>query len=210
MITKRVLPAGARGRGMGGLRAALAVAALLLPSTGEAATGAAASATVGVGGGTYPVPPRQTPVQRGVMAKVQALASRSSQRAVGSVLRFLDEPAFRAQLTACCPSVASLSAPALYTKFKAEVSTMEVVHNWDPRPNGSPMDELNMSTWLAATYDYNLWQMSVLGLKHASFLFNCDLAEVSPATICARRCGSVLTVVYRCVTCAEPVAQLRR
>jgi hypothetical protein len=23
-----------------------------------------------------------------------------------------------------------------------------------------------------------LWQMSVLGLRHASFLFNCDLAEV--------------------------------
>ena len=55
---------------------------------------------------------------------------------------------------------------------------MEMVHNWDPRDNGSPMDELNLSTWVEAKYDYNLWQMSVLGLRHASFLFNCDLAEV--------------------------------
>lgn len=146
-----------------------------------AASAAAALLALGlatVGAVDYPLPPRQTPIQRGVMTKVQALAPRSSQRALNPVLHFLDEPGFRAHLRGCCPSVASLSAPALYARFKAEVSTMELVHNWDPRPNGSPMDELNMSTWIAAKYDYNLWQMSVLGLKRASFLFNCDLAEV--------------------------------
>ena len=32
--------------------------------------------------------------------------------------------------------------------------------------------------WAEASYDINLWQMSFLKLKPASFLWNCDLAEV--------------------------------
>lgn len=107
-------------------------------------------------------------------------------------------------------------AAALYDRFKAEVGTMEMVHNWDPRPNGSPFDELNLTTWLNAvtaprskipsncrphhhdlchdpcthvqSYDYNLWEMSFLGLREASFLSNCDLAEVGlmgfPRSVC--------------------------
>lgn len=125
-----------------------------------------------------PLPPRQTAVQREVIQRVQRAAPADSAAATAGVLAFLDDDAFRAGLKRCCPAVATLSAPELYSRFKAEIATMELVHNFDPRNNGSPMDELNLTVWQHAHYDYNLWQMSVLGLRHASFLWNCDLAEV--------------------------------
>ena len=125
-----------------------------------------------------PLPPRQTNVQREVIQRVQRAAPADSASATAGVLAFLDDKDFRAGLKRCCPGVAALSASALYSRFKKEVATMELVHNFDPRDNGSPMDELNLTVWQHASYDYNLWQMSVLGLRHASFLWNCDLAEV--------------------------------
>ena len=154
------------------------MAAGMLPLLAAAAFAALAAGTAAAAPAPPPLPPRQTPVQRDVIERVQRAAPADSAAATADVLRFMDDPAFRAHLRGCCPSVAQLSAPALYSRFRAEVATMELVHNWDPRDNGSPMDELNLTTWLEAKYDYNLWQMSVLGLRHASFLFNCDLAEV--------------------------------
>lgn len=129
--------------------------------------------------GLPPQPPRQTPVQALVMDVAAKAAPAASAAATPAILEYLNDVTFRKSLQNCCNgTVASLSAHNLYEQFKAEVEAMEMVHNWDPRPNGSPMDELNLTTWDAARYDYNLWEMSYLGLKHASFLSNCDLAEV--------------------------------
>ena len=148
---------------MGVLPAAL----LCCAATTALATAAAAAAAP-------PLPPRQTAVQRQVIERVQRSAPADSAAATAGVLAFLDDAAFRASLKRCCPAVAGLSASALYVRFKEEVATMELVHNFDPRSNGSPMDELNLTVWMHARYDYNLWQMSVLGLRHASFLWNCE------------------------------------
>jgi hypothetical protein len=130
------------------------------------------------GGPPHPAPPKQTAVQQALMRRVQAAAPSDSAAATHGIVQFLDSPAFRAHLRVCCPSVAGLRAPALYARFKAEISTMEMVHNWDPRPNDSEFDELNLTVWGGYGYDINLWQMSYLGLKEASFLWNCDKAEV--------------------------------
>jgi len=86
---------------------------------------AAAAAALPAG---LPIPPRQTAVQRAVIAKIAAQAAADSPRSTSGVLSFLDDASFRANLCACCSSVAALPASALYARFKAELGVMELVH----------------------------------------------------------------------------------
>ena len=54
-------------------------------------------------------------------------------RATLQLLVALDDPALRATLSACCPQVATLSAPELLAAFEAEAAVAEITHNIQAR-----------------------------------------------------------------------------
>ena len=121
------------------------------------------------------LPPRQSPSQAALFDRVSRDAKSDSASATATILAYLDTAPFRAALAECCGSVAALPATTLLARFRAEVDTMELVHNFDPR--GGEFGELNLTQWLRMDYDYNLWTMAYLGNHTPSFLSNCDKAE---------------------------------
>ena len=118
-----------------------------------AATGAAAAST----------PPRQTAVQRALLAELEPRAAAASAAATPRVLALLGSDAFKAGLAACCPTIASKTPAELLALLEAEVAVAELTHNFAPI-NDSWENDVSIATLGNATYFYNLWELSFLGL----------------------------------------------
>ena len=93
--------------------------------------------------------------------------------ATPSLLRALDEPAFRANLSALLgpaaggAAVAALPAAALLARAEAEWAVAETVHNFDPRPETTSMSCLNcvdpdLAIASNTSWFVNDWEMLLL------------------------------------------------
>ena len=99
------------------------------------------------------------------------MASERHTAATPELLRALDSPAFRANLSALLPpgssSVAALPAVELIARAEAEWNVAEVVHNFDPRPEPTSMSCLNcvdpdLAIARNTSYWVNDWEMLLL------------------------------------------------
>ena len=101
--------------------------------------------------------------------------------ATPSLLRALDEPAFRANLSALLgpggAAVAALPAAALLARAEAEWAVAETVHNFDPRPETTSMSCLNCVDPDLAIASNTSWFVNDWGMLHGHS--SCPLCSVS-------------------------------
>ena len=77
------------------------------------------------------VPPRQSDVQRRLIASIDRKAQAASEEATPALLSLLGGANFTAGLHACCPSVADLDPPALLQLLADELRAAELTHNFN-------------------------------------------------------------------------------
>lgn len=89
---------------------------------------AAAASNRSINSSPFPIPPVQTPMQKANVKRLAAAAAIKSPAATSTVLGLLETPAFRSDISACCPDLASLSAEDLLNQYRAEVAVTEIGH----------------------------------------------------------------------------------
>ncbi|CAE7447611.1 clpC [Symbiodinium natans] len=122
--------------------------------------------------------PVQTPWQQRLVRQVHATARQASAAAEEALHRRLDSPDIRQALEKCCPSAASLPAPALAERLRAEVRAAEVVSGFSTEVNASwfsfSLDEAER-----VPYYENLWEVWVRNRAEISnYSFGLDWVEV--------------------------------
>ena len=127
-------------------------------------------------GRAQPDPPVQTQLQRQIFAKHAAEAAVAAPRATPAVLEAFDDPGFRAALERCCPEFARLSAGALLEEFRAQMSVIEIIHNFHPTVNENGTDhrpnsaDVTLAMLENSTYLYNMWELAPLNLTDVSYI----------------------------------------
>jgi hypothetical protein len=123
-----------------------------------------------------PVPPVQTQMQREIFAQHAAQAAIASPQATPEVLEAFDDPDFRAALERCCPDFAKHSSGALLEEFRAQMSVIEIIHNFHPTVNENGSDhrpnsaDVTLSMLKNASYLYNMWELAPLNLTDVSYI----------------------------------------
>ena len=123
-----------------------------------------------------PVPSKQSEFQKQFIATIRAEAERDSQRDERAVLSYLGSPGFRRNITVCCPTIAQLPAAEMLARLTEELRAAEVVRNFNVQQDWT--SECNMSTWLRAKYDYNLWVSVKLSRTKESGALTCNYGNV--------------------------------
>lgn len=115
-----------------------------------------------------PRPPRQSEVQAQVYRAAALNARLASAAATPRLLELLaPSGAVRMALGSCCPSLDSLSAAALATVLRAEVSAAEITHSFHHDNDRVDWEnDVSVATLRNATYFYNLNELSYLGLAN--------------------------------------------
>lgn len=104
---------------------------VLIVAALAAAPRATPASTVHVPVTEVPVPPKQYPAQRTLVAAVSASAARASAAAEPAFLALLDEPGFRASLRACCREIADDPARSLLQRLQRELRSAELTHGFN-------------------------------------------------------------------------------
>jgi hypothetical protein len=106
-------------------------------------------------------PPMMTPYQQVLVGRIAARAANASAAATPALLEALGQARLRGNLSRCCPTVASLSAPELLARLEAEVRASEVVHAFEAstaHPSQAGCD-VDLALLRNATHLPNLWEL---------------------------------------------------
>jgi hypothetical protein len=124
--------------------------------------------TVHAAGILPPTPPPMSGYQQSYVKGVSQRAAAASAAATPDLEAALDDPAFRKNLTLCCPNIASKTGAELLTWFQAQVGVSEMVHNFNaepPAPGGHHgAGDPDLAVYANSTWFFNLWEPSVLNL----------------------------------------------
>ena len=107
----------------------------------------------------FPIPPERTPTQIATYARLSKAANTDSPAATAQVLAALKTPAFRANLNACCPDLASLSPVNLLKRYRSTIEVAEIAHCFHAKYNATQLNALDvgMDVMQNATWFYNQW-----------------------------------------------------
>ena len=94
-------------------------------------------------------PPRATPFQVALHAKVAAAAAPASAAALSALEHRLEEPAFKDSIKACCPQLVSKTGAELAAMLQAELEVAELTHNFNANSTGTWEGDINITAgWL--------------------------------------------------------------
>ena len=145
---------------LGGPSGIQPAATMILVAISVAVLGVSAAPTPpGASGGASP--PTMTPYQRQLVRQAGVRAAAASAAATPALLAALKDPRLRANLSACCPHEATLSAEALLARFEAELVAAEVVHGFEASP-ASPTQagcDVDLRLLRNSTHLPNLWEL---------------------------------------------------
>ena len=88
---------------------------------------------------------QQSPTQSSASRRIALAAAPASAQAL-PILRQLDDPAFRGNLSACCPDLSTLTAAQLWARFQAELETVELIHSFPADASLGGTDNVVAST----------------------------------------------------------------
>ena len=112
-------------------------------------------------GARDPIPPRQTPLQKQMMAGWQSQAKQLSDAAASHVAAYLDTTEFRRELGICCPQIANESASSLFRRIIDEFQTAELIHSFQPQGSNTTVSDTTLDAEKDAAIFYNIWEYAL-------------------------------------------------
>ena len=107
---------------------------------------------------------QQTPGQAAATQRLGAAAGPASSQSLQGLLRLLDSPAVRGNLSAmCCPDLAALPAAELWARMRAEIQSVEIIHGFPADASlGGTDNIIDVDLELMSTLGYfpNQWQIA--------------------------------------------------